>query len=494
MKNRFVALFLAGIMSASLLTGCEMPGKQAEAAVEEEIIDVDIVNPKKATIEVNSEFVGTLEYKEQTDVYPKLSGEVTEVFFKEGDYVNEGDLLFTLDDKSLQLNLDSAQAAYRNAKAGTDQQVGAIGMTINSDLNQIASAQEGISQIEGNYQYLEEQYGYLQESKEILEENLEDAKDDKHDAKKQLDKAKKALKAAKAAGADTTELKAAVSGLESAVAGYESAIDNYEMNINTYDSNQNTMAHNKSDLQYSYEQAKRGLALAQENLAYYIGIQAPAIQESAQATLAQAQVGIDSVKLQLGYTQVTAPVSGYIQTKNINVHDMAQAGYTAFVITNDGGINAVFNVPENAYRQLKLNQEVAIKRGDDEYKGKITEIPETLDDATGLFKITASVDGDVSKLMSGTNVEVYTVTDVAKDVLTIPADCVYYEGGEGFVYTEKDGIVSKVYVSTGLYDSEKIEITDGIDENTNIVTTWSSDLRNGLKVNTNNSDNEEVEE
>lgn len=481
MKNaKLLSLLLAATMLATV--GCG--ANNESGAEEEEILSVEVVSPVTGNIEVTSEFVGGLEYKDQTTVFPKLSGEVKETFFEEGDYVNEGDLLFTLDDEALQMGLTQAQASYKSAKAGTDQQLGAMQMTIDSDINNIKSAEEGMSQLRDTYNYYEGQYGYLQDNEDILQENLDDVKDDKHDAKKDLKKAKDALKAAKKAGLpeeDIADLSKAVSGLESAIAGYDSAIDQYQMNINQYNQNEGTMAYQKNNLVYQYQQAERQLALAQENLQYYLGIQMPAIQNSAAATLELAQVGIDSAKLQLEYTQITAPVSGIIHTKNVEVHGMAAAGTPAYVITNDGGIQVSFNVPEATYKQLSEGQSVKVVKGEETYYGVIDELPTEVDMASGMFKITAVVSG-AEGLHSGLNVLVYTVTDRVDNVMMIPVDSIYYEGGSAFVYVAKGDEVNKVYIETGLYDDSNIEVVSGLNADDKIITTWSSELRNGLKV------------
>lgn len=481
MKNKKVlAMLILLSMTSILVNGC---GEAKESAQEEEILSVEVINPTTANVSVESEFVGNLEFVEQTAVIPKMSGEVTEVFFEEGDYVNEGDLLFTMDDEALQMGLETAQAQYKNAKAGTDQQLGAIQMTINSNLNNIKSAEEGMSQLRDTYDYYERQAGYLEASEEILADNLDDAKHDKKKAKKQLKEAKEAAETLKKAGMSSADLEKSIAGLESAIAGYESAIDQYNMNINQYNQNEDTMCYQKNNLIYQYQQAERGLALAQENLAYYLTIQAPAIQEAASASLKLAQVGIDSAKMQLGFSQVTAPVSGVIQSKNVSVHGMAAAGTPAYVIINDGGMNATFNVPESTYKVLSEGQSVKVVRNGQTYYGVITELPTQVDMQSGLFKITAKVSGDTSELKSGTSVEVYTVTNHSDNTMTIPVDTIYYEGGSAFVYTNVKGEVQKCYVETGLHDDEKIEILSGLEDGTEIITTWSSELRNGLKIN-----------
>ena len=78
-------------------------------------------------------------------------------------------------------------------------------------------------------------------------------------------------------------------------------------------------------------------------------------------------------------------------------------------------------------------------------------------------------------------------TKHADNVMTLPIDAVYHESEKSFVYTYVNGKANKVYVETGLYDDEKIEIISGITTDDQVITTWSSQLRNGSEVKVENS-------
>ena len=85
-------------------------------------------------------------------------------------------------------------------------------------------------------------------------------------------------------------------------------------------------------------------------------------------------------------------------------------------------------------------------------------------------------------LTPGTSVSVSTVTQHADNVITIPVDCVYYESGKAYTYVVDGDVARKVYMETGLYDTDNIEIISGLGENASVITTWSSDLRDGLPI------------
>ena len=484
--------FLSVITAAAVLTlsvsmgGCSQAKKDNEDTAQEETkLVVDVTSPTKGNISVSGDFAGELEFGDEVTVYPKISGEVTATYFEEGDFVSEGDLMFTLDDEAYQMTLKNAQAVYDTTKAGNDQKLGALQMNRDSAVNSLITAGEGIASAENTYGHYQSQYGDLVEKKDDILDDINDLKDDKKSTKKKYNKAKKALRLAKEAGAsddEITELKTAVTTLRTALDGIEKGIDSYEDAIDQVESSQETLEFQMKNLGYTWEQAKRGTALAQEAVDYYDAYTVPGAIEVADASLRQAQVGIDSAKLQIENTQVTAPVSGFVKKKNVDKFDMAQAGSECYVITNDASLVATFEVPESTCKMFAPGQEVLAERNGNEYKGVITEIPANVDPDSGLFKVKATIIDTKGDLSTGTSVKITTTTSHADNVLMVPVDCVYYSSGEAFVYAVENGVVRQVFVSTGLYNDEMIEITDGLDAQMEVITVWSSDLRDGLEV------------
>lgn len=560
MRKRWIAdmMVLCMIVYAFTFSGCGAADTAASlisGTEETTLLEVDTVSPLITDIAVEGEYVGVLEYEDQVSVVPMLNGEVTATYFEEGDYVEAGELLFTIDDEAYQLQLQNAQIAYQQAQSGIDSQLGQLQMGRDSAVNTVSSAQEGISQIQDSYDYFNSQLADLDASKADLAEDRAEMKEDLLDVRDQisdleksiasmqnqyndLDEAYQALERQIAAIPDyaipdyaipddaeissgesvssdlpssntttnsnmkadmevqlqvmrvqrdqlSNALSAArsmLSSLQSAEKQLDSAIAQYDSSMDQIDSSKDSIIYQRDNLNYNLEQALRGEQLAQEQLDYYDNYTIPSAQMSATTTLQQAQLGIDSARLQLNYTRVTAPVSGTILSKNVEELGIAQMGYPAYVIISDEGTLASFGVPESTYRMLSLGQEVRVERNGVVYAGSIIEIPLQVNPQTGLFTIKAALKGDTDQLIMGTSVKVTLAVQHTERALTIPIDCVYYEGGESYTYVLEGNIVRKVSIVTGLYDDVNMQILSGITEDMPIITTWSSDLRDGLEV------------
>lgn len=92
------------------------PKKQSEV-VPPPVVKVE--HPQIGTIELSVRLIGQIEPSDMVTMIPKMAGEVTEVFVKEGDQVTEGQLLCKIDTKqveSAKLSLDAAAIALNDAK------------------------------------------------------------------------------------------------------------------------------------------------------------------------------------------------------------------------------------------------------------------------------------------------------------------------------------------------------------------------------------------
>ncbi|MDE6742441.1 MAG: efflux RND transporter periplasmic adaptor subunit [Lachnospiraceae bacterium] len=552
MKKRWTAdlMVVCIMLSAFAFSGCGAADTAASlisGTEETTLLEVDTVSPLITDIAVEGEYVGVLEYEDQVSVVPMLNGEVTATYFEEGDYVEAGELLFTIDDEAYQLQLQNALIAYQQAQSGIDSQLGQLQMGRDSAANTVSSAQEGISQIQDSYDYFNSQLADLDETKADLAEDRADLKEDLLEVRDQISSLESAIEsmqreyndmyaAYEAARIqkeiqDATPLpvvsdnnlpadmggklitaqelivmrescdqlsnalsaaRSTLSGLKSAEQQLDNAIAQYDSSMDQIDSSKDSIIYQRDNLDYNMEQALRGEQLAQAQLDYYDNFTIPSAQTSATTTLQQAQLGIDSARLQLNYTQVTAPVSGTIMSKNVEELGIAQMGYPAYVIISDDGAIASFGVPESTYRMLSLGQEVRVERNGVVYDGSVVEIPLQVNPQTGLFTIKAAVKGDTDQLIMGTSVKVTLAVKHADRALTIPIDCVYYESGESYTYVLEGNIVRKVSIETGLYDDVNMQILSGITEDMKVITTWSSDLRDGLEVKVSDTSNVSV--
>lgn len=233
----------------------------------------------------------------------------------------------------------------------------------------------------------------------------------------------------------------------------------------------------------SYEEAKKNLD--RYTVLYQAGDVAEADYQSLVDKVQLAKLQYDNAKIayniQLESSQVTAPIAGRVESFNVKVHDMVSPQTNLCVISGEGGKAVTFYVPERIVNGLKTGDSIKVEKNGTDRSATITEVSSMIDQASGLFKVKASVP-DGNTLATGTSVKLYVISQRAENVLSVPVDSVYYEGGNPFVYTYIDGKLKKNAVTVGLADNSYTEIKEGIGADDQVVATWTSELYDGSVV------------
>lgn len=121
MNSRKVTAMGLVLMLGISAAACASTSEETE---EVEIVAVEVQTPRIGSLALDTAYIGTVAPQEQVYVMPKTSGTVTETFFAVGDSVQEGDVLFKIDDEAAQLQMANARASYESAQAGVTAQNG----------------------------------------------------------------------------------------------------------------------------------------------------------------------------------------------------------------------------------------------------------------------------------------------------------------------------------------------------------------------------------
>lgn len=107
MKRRVFWMGLATVVALTL-TGCQ---KKEVEKVETPPLKVEVLTLNNAPLPIWAEFVGKTKANKSTDVVARVKGRLEKIHFTPGQYVNKGDLLFTIEptDYSAQVDRDKAR-------------------------------------------------------------------------------------------------------------------------------------------------------------------------------------------------------------------------------------------------------------------------------------------------------------------------------------------------------------------------------------------------
>jgi len=125
--------------------------------------------------------------------------------------------------------------------------------------------------------------------------------------------------------------------------------------------------------------------------------------DSTNAAVDQAKANLHQAQLALQDADLTAPFSGYVLSRSIELGNLAAPGMVAFTIADTSAVKVGFGVPDYAVRQLRLGQQFSIHLQDDpkEYSGQVTSIAASADEKNRVFAIEVTVPNPKSYLKPG---------------------------------------------------------------------------------------------
>jgi len=91
--------------------------KKAPPPQQQGPLPVNVITAIENEVTEWDEFTGRIEAVESVEIRPRVTGYITEIHFKAGAIVNEGDLLFVIDPRPYQADLDRASANLEQAEA-----------------------------------------------------------------------------------------------------------------------------------------------------------------------------------------------------------------------------------------------------------------------------------------------------------------------------------------------------------------------------------------
>ena len=191
-----------------------------------------------------------------------------------------------------------------------------------------------------------------------------------------------------------------------------------------------------------------------------------ATYEQALATLALAKAQLRQAQIDLDYTNVKAPISGFTSLKQVDVGDLVTANppTTLVEITQNDKVYVEFSMPLKDYQNIKSglwqmpknNSQVSIEQDGktSSLQGVIDFINVNIDKETSVVKMRATIDNKEGQLMAGNFARVLLSDIVQKNVITIPQKAVLQNPLGTIVFVEEQGRVGVRPVMLGKESNE----------------------------------------
>ena len=219
-----------------------------------------------------------------------------------------------------------------------------------------------------------------------------------------------------------------------------------------------------------------------------------ALVSQLQGTVQADQAQVESARLQLSYTKVTAPISGRLGLKQAELGSLVRASDPNGLvsITQTQPMAVVFAVPEMhvtlIMRKLKAGQALPVEAWDREQrqrlaKGRVSTTDNAIDVATGTLKLKATLDNRDGQLFPNQFAQIRLELDTLKNALVVPNQAIQ-RGAQGtLVYVvQADQTVQTRLVQLLAVEGEWQAVQGELKVGDVVVTDGADRLRTGSTV------------
>lgn len=499
-------------------------------------LTVDTTSPSLETFQTQATTVASLEPGSRVVLTPTVSGEILQISASLGSYVNAGDLIAVIDNEPGQNMVDNAETMVRNVQTQVDNaqtRVENAQDTVTRAGEAIATLQEGMlvkAPVSGYIQSIDESYmhsvnsstqlAYLSNQKqmtvkipfldsyvdnswigETAQLNFVETGETMTGKVTEISGATSYLYGNVAVNYVTIlvnnpggipegrRVAASVKGISCSdngefesqanspvICGLNGTVDQIYVSVGQYVTAGTTMFRITStsaesqlkNAQDNLDDAKKALETAYDDL------------EDAYEDLADAREDLADANEDMEDYRVRANVSGTISAVLAQKYDMASPSSGLIEVSTTNHMELTFSVSEAVLPYLSIGQPLDITSQGQTVTGEVTEIAKVASQQTGLFTIIGTITGE--SVLTGTSAQVEYTDFVVKEALVVPFSAVHFVGDQCFVFVVEGGEAVKKEVQVAQFTADKIIVTEGLSTQDILVSSWSTQLRNGLAV------------
>lgn len=209
--------------------------------------------------------------------------------------------------------------------------------------------------------------------------------------------------------------------------------------------------------------------------------------EMAKARLEAAKQMKNEVNAQYAYTNITAPFSGVVTSKNVEQGDMANPGVPLISMESPGSFEVMAMVPETEISQIKNGTEVdvIVKSINERINGKVTEVSTSSKNTGGQYLVKVALDKTDANILSGmfTTVQFPIEKKVSTEMVLIPMEAIVNKGQLSGVYTVSQTNTALLrWLRLGRTFGNQVEVLSGLAADEAYIVSAKGKLYNGAKI------------
>jgi len=200
------------------------------------------------------------------------------------------------------------------------------------------------------------------------------------------------------------------------------------------------------------------------------------------AQAAQAAARLEELRINLSNTRILSPVDGYVGSRKLDPGAFVGTNSSFLSVVDIHYVRLVANLVEKDLRQIVIDMPAKVEVDaypGEIFTGRVARLAPVLDPATRTAEMEVEVPNPTARLKPGMYARVQFVVAEHAAALTVPRNAlVDLEGTRGVFVA--DGKTARFKpVKTGIVDGEAVEITEGLADDTTVITLGAASLRDG---------------
>ncbi len=206
--------------------------------------------------------------------------------------------------------------------------------------------------------------------------------------------------------------------------------------------------------------------------------------DTAQANLVSIQIQKENMEKSIADCVVTAPISGIVTQRGVEIGSFASQGSPAYTIMDVSTVKVDVGVSEQMVNQIRVGEKVDVALtavSPEPLQGTVSSISPTATQA-GTYTVKVTLNNSRNLIKVGMLAEVKFVTEMAANTIVLPRDAVLTKEDETYVYIVENDIAKKIPVVTGIESGERIEVKEGLTADMQVVTKGQTYITDGEQV------------
>ena len=251
-----------------------------------------------------------------------------------------------------------------------------------------------------------------------------------------------------------------------------------------------TVRQREADLKNSQSNLERSRNLFARNLIARQALDdAEARNDAAQAQVdlasaqaAQAGARLEELRINLSNTRILSPVDGFVGSRRLDPGAFVGTNSAFLSVVDIHFVRLVANLVEKDLRRIVIDMPAQVEV--DAYPGEIftghvARLAPVLDPATRTAEMEVEVPNPTARLKPGMYARVEFVVAEHAAALTVPRNALVDLEGTRGVFVAEGKTARFKPVKTGIVDGEAVEITEGLADDTTVITLGAASLRDG---------------